>query len=387
MIKREHFCRNCIIPDGFLGLKLDEEGLCDYCRNPSHKNANWSKVKIDIEKKKQMHNDWKQVIKKLQKTKRNRMYDCVLGYSGGKDSTALLDYLINELRLNVLAITIDTGFMTDIAKQNIRDTLNRMNLKEHHIFIDDVSKTFTRLYRWLFFNHQSNSVSLTVNVCDQCSDLIHSIIVNEAIKRNIRYVFFGYSPDQIKRYFYEVPREEALNEWKAIFIDLAPFTEKDRNCFLNSDKISIKDMPRILLPYHVMNYDERAIIEIVEKKGLIQKGKADPILTNCHVVKAAAMYDFYRYGGLTYVLQYAELVRQAPDDKSRRINRKKWLRLYKGIAQSIFKGTFNVEGIERFLESIGCTMEEILESIIHFRNHDPNKNKILENLDLLNIKK
>jgi hypothetical protein len=277
--------------------------------------------------------------------------------------------------------------MTDIAKQNIRDTLNKMNLKEHHLFIDDVSNTFTRLYRWLFFNHQSNSVSLTVNVCDQCSDLIHSIIINEAIKRNIRYVFFGYSPDQIKRYFYEIPRKEALNEWKPIFVDLAPFTEKDRNCYINSEKISMRDMPRVLLPYHVMNYDEKAIIETVETKGFIQKGKADPILTNCHVVKAAAMYDFYRYGGLTYALQYAELVRQTLDDKSRRINRKKWLRLYKGIAHSIFKGTFNIEGIERFLETIGCTMEEILESIIHFRNQDPNKNKILENLALFNINK
>ena len=71
MIKQEHFCKNCIIPEGFLGLKLDEEGLCDYCRNPSHKNANWSKVKIDSKKKKQMKNDWRQVIKSLQKTKRN----------------------------------------------------------------------------------------------------------------------------------------------------------------------------------------------------------------------------------------------------------------------------------------------------------------------------
>jgi PP-loop superfamily ATP-utilizing enzyme len=387
MIKQEHFCRNCIIPDGFLGLNLDDNGLCNYCRNPSHKNANWSKVEINSEKKEKMRNDWEQVIKIMQKTKRNGKYDCVLGYSGGKDSTALLDYLVNELRLSVLAITIDTGFMTHIAKQNIRDTLSKINLKEHHLFVDNVSKTFIRLYRWLIFNHQSNKVSLTVNICDQCSDLIHSIIVNEAIKRDIHYVFFGYSPDQIKRYFYEIPRNEALNDWKPIFIDLAPFTEKDRKRYINSNEISIKDMPRILLPYHVMNYDEKDIISIVEKKGLIQKGKADPILTNCHVVKAAAIYDFYRYGGLTYALQYAELVRQAPDDKSRRINRKKWLRLYKGIALSIFKGTFNIEGIESFLETIGCTMEEILESITHFRNQDPNKNKILENLSLFNSDK
>ncbi len=387
MIKQEHFCRNCIIPNGFLGLKLNDEGLCDYCNNPNHKNENWSKVQIDSDLRHQKLNDWNSVIQRLQSSPRKKKYHCVLGYSGGKDSTALLDYLMNELQLNVLAITIDTGFMTEVAKQNIKDTLKKMNIEEHHLFFEDAAKSFTRLYRWLFFNHESDTISLTVNVCDKCSDLIHSIIVNEAIKRDIPYVFFGYSPDQIKRFFYEIPRIEALNEWKPIFVDLAPFTKKDREMFINNEKISIGDMPRIILPYHVMEYDENKIIETVETKGFIQKGKADPILTNCHVVKAAAMYDFYRYGGLTYALQYAELVRQTPDDRVRQVNRRKWLRLYKRIAHSIYKGTFNAEGIERFLKTIGCSKDEILESIIRFRNNDPNKNKILQNIELINSKK
>ena len=387
MTEQEHFCKNCIIPDGFLGLKLNDEGLCDYCCNPNHKNANWSKVSIAVNKREKMQKDWEKLITQLQNRKEKGGYDCILGYSGGKDSTALLDYLITELHLKVLAVTVNTGFMTNIAKENIRNTIAKMNLKEHHLFIEDVSTTFTRLYRWLFFNHQSNIISLTVDVCDQCSDLIHSIIVNEAIKRNIRYIFLGYSPDQIKRYFYEIPQKEALNEWKPIFVDLAPFTDKDRRCFIDNEQYSIEEMPRILLPYHVIEYNEKKIVEKVEKRGLIPKGKADPILTNCHVVKAAMMYDFYRYGGLTYALQYAELIRQAPDEETHRLYRKKWLRLYKGIAHSIFKGTFSVEGIETFLEKIGCTMEEILDSVIQFRNQDPNLNKILHNLVVLNRKK
>ncbi|MEJ2295653.1 MAG: hypothetical protein P8Y23_12925, partial [Candidatus Lokiarchaeota archaeon] len=199
--------------------------------------------------------------------------------------------------------------------------------------------------------------------------------------------FFGYSPDQIKRYFYEIPQIEALNDWKPIFIDLAPFTEKDQANYINNSQFSTSNMPRILLPYHVMKYDEKKIIETVEKKGYIQKGKADPILTNCHVVKAAAIYDLYRYGGLTYALQYAELVRQTLDEKTRRLHRKKWLRLYKGITHSICKGKFNVEGTNNFLKTIGTTMEEIMDTIIQFRNLDPNKNKILQNISLLNPKK
>lgn len=387
MIEQEHFCRNCILPDGFLGLQLDNEGLCNYCRNPNHKNVNWSKVQIDETQKVEMRKDWNEAIESLHKTHKKDRYDCVLGYSGGKDSTALLDYLVNKLKLNVLAITINTGFMTDVAIQNINTTLTKMGLQDHHLFIDDVAITFTRLYRWLFFNHQSNTVSLTVDVCDHCSDLIHSIIIKEAIKRKIEYVFLGYSPDQIKRYFYEIPRSDALKEWNPIFVDLAPFTDKDRACYIDNEQYLIDDIPRILLPYHVIEYDEKKIVKRVEEKGLISKGKADPILTNCHVVKAAMIYDFYRYGGITYALQYAELVRQAPDEKTRQIHRKKWLRVYKGIAHSIFKGNFNTKGIDTFLDRIGCSIEEILKSIILYRNQDPNQNKILENLALLHNKK
>lgn len=387
MIKQEHFCRNCILPDGFLGLQLDSKGLCNYCRNPNHKNVNWSKVQINETQKAEMRKDWNKVIEKLQNTHKKDRYDCVLGYSGGKDSTALLDYLVNELKLRVLAITINTGFMTEVAIQNINTTLTKMGLQDDHIFIDNVATTFTRLYRWLFFNHQSNTVSLTVDVCDQCSDLIHSIIVNEAIKRRIGYIFLGYSPDQIKRYFYEISREEVLNDWNPIFVDLAPFTDNDRTCYIDNEKYSIDDIPRILLPYHVIDYDEKEIVEVVEAKGLISKGKSDPILTNCHVVKAAMMYDFYRYGGITYALQYAELVRQAPDEETHRLYRKKWLRVYRGIAHSIFKGNFSAKGIDTFLDRIGCSMEEILNSIIRFRNQDPNQDKILQNLALLNNKK
>ena len=122
-------------------------------------------------------------------------------------------------------------------------------------------------------------------------------------------------------------------------------------------------------------------------QSLISKGKSDPILTNCHVVKAAMMYDFYRYGGITYALQYAELVRQAPDEETHRLYRKKWLRVYRGIAHSIFKGNFSAKGIDTFLDRIGCSIEEILNSIIRFRNQDPNQDKILQNLALLNNKK
>jgi hypothetical protein len=134
-----------------------------------------------------------------------------------------------------------------------------------------------------------------------------------------------------------------------------------------------------------MDYNEQDIISLVESKGLISKGKADPVLTNCHVVKAALMYDFYRYGGLPYALQYAELVRQETKEKAHRMIRKQWLRTYNVIAKGILLGTFNKEGIDLFLRKIGTSKEALLDSIEKSRQLDPYALQIISNLKYYGI--
>jgi hypothetical protein len=377
MTTQEQFCTNCILPNGFLGIDLNEEGLCNFCHDPAYQNPNWSKIPISDKRRREAKKDWNQVLEEMKST--NREYDCLLGYSGGKDSTALLYYLTQKCGLKVFVITIDTGFMTTIAKQNINQTLSTLGIEKKDYLIEEQAiDTFLKLYRWHFFNHTSNSICLTVNICQVCSDLIHSIAIKEAIKRNIPYVLFAYSPDQIKRYFYEIPQEDSI-QWKPQILEELPFEKQDRSWYV-SRTINKNNIPRILLPYHVMDYNEREIINLVESKGLISKGKADPVLTNCHVVKAALMYDFYRYGGLPYALQYAELVRQETEEKNHRMTRKQWLRTYNTIAKGIIQGTFNKEGIDLFLDKIGASKEALLDSIEKYRKSDPYALRILTNL-------
>jgi hypothetical protein len=137
----------------------------------------------------------------------------------------------------------------------------------------------------------------------------------------------------------------------------------------------------------VIEYNEDEIINRLESKGLIQKGKGDPVLTNCHVVKAALFHDFYRYGGLTYALQYAELVRQEQNPEKHKQCRKNWLRTYKQIGKSILNGTFDVEGMEAFFTNLEITKEELLREIEKKRNGDPNEARILHNIKLIQTNK
>jgi hypothetical protein len=368
MIERQQICKKCILPDGFLGIQLNSEGLCDFCADPNHKNNNYSRTIIDHQKKAAAISDWDKVVALMQRGHNTQRYDCIVGYSGGKDSTALLDYLVNELGVNPLAITINTGFMTAIAKQNIKDTLQKIRVE--HRLIEEAVSTFTKLYKYLFLTHNSNEIFLTRTVCDYCSDLLHSIIVQQALHYDVPYILFGYSPDQTFRYFYEIPPEEIIHQWRPALIDQKPFTEEDRKWYLSRDEVSNKKLPRVLFPYHVIPYKEDEIISLVESKHYIQKGHADPLLTNCNVVHAATFYDYNRYGGILYAYQYAELVRQDPQA------RKKWLWTLKIAAPLILENKFKEKEVNNFLKVIGVSSNQLLAHIHTQLEKDPNQKQI-----------
>ena len=379
MIEQETMCRKCILPDGFLGVHLNLKGTCDFCSDPDHKNINWSRTTINQNRRNQAFIDWNHVVKEMQRNHGKVPYDCILGYSGGKDSTALLDYIVKNLGLTPLCVTSDTGFMTDIAKDNIKDTLEQIQVD--HILIEECIPTFTKLYEYHFFNHNSNNTFLARYICDYCSDLIHSIVVKEAIKREIPYVFFGYSPEQIFRYFYEMPQEEVIKEWKPELLKIPFFDESDSQWYLTNEEIESGNLPRVLLPYHVIPYREQDIIKLVESKNYIKKGHADPLLTNCNVVHAATFYDFNRYGGILYAYQYAELVRQNPD------SRKTWLRTLKISAPLILENKFKQKEVNEFLDQIGVSQKEMLEHIQKQLENDPNREQIEKNIDMFRKKR
>ncbi|MFX0039567.1 MAG: hypothetical protein ACFFAB_09560 [Candidatus Heimdallarchaeota archaeon] len=380
MIEHEKICRKCILPEGFLGIQLNSDGLCNFCADPNYTNVNYSRTIITTEQRKTALEDWNQVVKHMRTNRSKRKYDCILGYSGGKDSTALLDYLINELGLTPLAVTSDTGFMTDIAKENMRHTLKQIQVE--HVLIEDSIPTFTKLYKWHFFNHTSKETFLARHICDYCSDLIHSIVVKEAIRRDIPYVLFGYSPDQVFRYFYEMPRKEVIEDWvpELIFNDCV-FDEDDQRWYLSQEEIDNGNLPRVLLPYHVIPYKEKDIIELVESKNYIKKGHADPLLTNCNVIHAAMFYDLNRYGGILYACQYAELVRQDPEI------RKKWLRTLKMSGGLMLENKFKPAEVNTFFKRIGVSQEELLTHIRRQLEQDPNKDAIKRNIEMFRKKR
>ncbi|WP_279128530.1 N-acetyl sugar amidotransferase [Helicobacter winghamensis] len=109
-------------------------------------------------------------------------YDCIIGVSGGVDSSYLLHYAIKELNLRVLAVHIDAGFNTEIAESNIRKLVEKLGIELHTIKIDweemkDLQVAFLR--------------SGVAN-CDVPQDMaFFSALYEYATRNNVRYVLTG----------------------------------------------------------------------------------------------------------------------------------------------------------------------------------------------------
>jgi hypothetical protein len=371
MIYEQYICKNCILVDGSFGIELNSEGICNYCEDPAYRTTNWWKTQITEKMKKTGLKDWNSTIDLMRSHQEENKYDCIVGYSGGKDSTALLYTVVHDYGFNPLAVTIDSGFIPDIAFENMKDTLKKISVD--HIVIDGAKETFRKLYQWVFTNQDSNDLTLTRNLCDHCGDLVHSLVVREAMKREIDIILFGYSPDEIRRYFYEIPQHEIEHEWKPSFINQELFTEEDKKRYFTPEDFENHTVPR---PYHVIAYNEEDIIQLIESKDLVKKGNSNTLKTSCHVIAAALFYDLNRFGALPYALQFAELIRQDPSI------RKKWLITLKRLTPMIRNGKFNESGVNFTLEKIGLSKEELLSIVQKQINQDPNRDNIIRNINL-----
>ena len=106
-------CSKCVLTDKMPNIEFDEKGVCNYCN--SHE-----KIQTKPEKK------FRKILDNY-RTKNNK-YDCMIGLSGGRDSTYVLWKLVNDYKMKVLAVTYDNPFMSEQAKKNIDNTVSRLDI-------------------------------------------------------------------------------------------------------------------------------------------------------------------------------------------------------------------------------------------------------------------
>lgn len=107
-------CTRCVMPETWAGITFNEQGVCSLCEaHDQYKAIDWDNRSImlgDI-----LSNASEEAVI------RGNKYDCIVGYSGGKDSAYTLWAMKKKYGMNPIAVTFDHGFkMDDIAEFNLQ---------------------------------------------------------------------------------------------------------------------------------------------------------------------------------------------------------------------------------------------------------------------------
>ena len=106
-------CTRCVLDTEFPHITFDDDGVCSYCHA-------WDKRWKDFDFEKSE----RQLVRLFERIKKmRRPYDCLVTYSGGRDSSYVLYLCKRKYGLNPLAVTFNTGFMSDYAVENILNTV------------------------------------------------------------------------------------------------------------------------------------------------------------------------------------------------------------------------------------------------------------------------
>lgn len=122
--RRLRRCTRCILPETFPMISFDEQGVCNVCRE-------YKRIELKGE----------EALRELaEKVRRNDgTPDCVVAFSGGRDSSYMLHYVKRELGLNPVAYSYDWGMITDLARRNQARLTGKLGV-EHIIVSADIKE-------------------------------------------------------------------------------------------------------------------------------------------------------------------------------------------------------------------------------------------------------
>lgn len=180
-------CSRCLLPETHETIVFDAEGVCNVCRGQELKLAqiNWQAKKQELDAL-------------IEAYRGKHDYDCIVPFSGGKDSTWTLYYLVKEYQIKPLVVRFDHGFLRPTVLANTQRVLRKLGVDFLH---------FTPSWK-VVQKLMLQSLLEKGDFCWHCHTGIFSYPMWVAIRYHVPLIFWGEpSAEYTSYYSYDQPEE------------------------------------------------------------------------------------------------------------------------------------------------------------------------------------
>ena len=167
-------CKICIMNDTVEEFQLLKNDTCNFC----YQFTKDKKKAFTVE---EIENNLNQIKEKIKNNPKKKIYDCIIGLSGGTDSSYVV-YLAWKMKLNPLIIHMDNGWNSKTSNQNINRILEKTNFDFETLVLE-----------WNEFKDlQISFLKAGVPDIELITDhAIFSYILNYSLKNEIKYIISG----------------------------------------------------------------------------------------------------------------------------------------------------------------------------------------------------
>jgi len=251
----QQICTTCVMDISDPEITFNEAGVCNHCLNFENTKKNWFPNK-EGQKKLEAY------LSQIKKSCQNQEYDCIIGLSGGIDSTYLA-LKAKDWGLRPLVIHVDAGWNSELAVSNIEKIVKHCNYDLHTEVID-----WTAMKN-LHLAYLKSGIS---NQDVPQDHIFFSTLYHYATKNNIKYILSGgnIATESIFPASWHGSAMDAIN-LKAIYKRFGQTKSLKNYKTINFFKYYIY-FPfvyrmRVLRPLNFMPYDKREALKELEQIG------------------------------------------------------------------------------------------------------------------------
>lgn len=167
-------CKRCVMDTTAKNITFDKDGLCNFCTDYLDRHHERTVVK---------QGKITELIESVKKSGKGKQYDCIVGVSGGVDSSYAL-HLAVQLGLRPLAVHMDNGWNSELATNNIHNLVKGLGVD-----------LYTHVIEWHEYKDLMNSF-FKANVIDielLYDNAMLAVNYQQTKKYGLKYMLFGFN--------------------------------------------------------------------------------------------------------------------------------------------------------------------------------------------------